>query len=233
MPMNLSKGNMYDWVTHTWNAVKGQCPHVCAYCYMRRWGYQPPAHLDDKELTTDLGRDNKIFVGSSCDLFAADIPVEWIRKTLRHCYKDHPDNTYVFQSKNPARMIELVDAFRESWKPYGGRPTRTYIGTTIESNIHHAQMGNTPPPEKRARAMKRVAASVVKFVTIEPVMDFDVDALIALILKANPASVNIGADSGGHNLPEPPAHKVVQLIERLVSANIVVKQKDNLRRIMG
>ena len=35
-------GNMYQFVTHTWNTIKGECPHGCPYCYMKRWGKQKP-----------------------------------------------------------------------------------------------------------------------------------------------------------------------------------------------
>jgi len=235
MSMNKSGGNMYDWVTHTWNTVKGQCPHGCTYCYMRRWGDQPPARFDERELRTNLGRGNKIFVGSSCDLFAAEIPIAWINATLQHCYADHYENTYVFQSKNPQRMIDLVKIHRDNWKPYGGDKTPTYIGTTIESNIHHAAMGTAPHPYKRARAFEHAPVSLIKFVTVEPIMDFDPDTLAGLIIGAGPRQVNIGADSrqeSQRDLPEPTTHKIVQLIEQLVSANIEVKQKTNLRRLM-
>lgn len=90
-----SKGNMYTWVTHTWNTVKGECPHGCTYCYMKRWGKQRPVRFDESELKTDLNGKypfrfnsrNFIFVGSSCDLFADNIPYEWIKKTIDHCQK--------------------------------------------------------------------------------------------------------------------------------------------------
>jgi len=94
--MNKVKGNMYSWCTHTWNTVKGECPHSCAYCYMNRWGPQPEIHFDNKELKTDLGEGNFIFVGSSCDMWAESIPVEWIHHTLIHCRK-YEGNRYLFQ----------------------------------------------------------------------------------------------------------------------------------------
>lgn len=31
-----SKGNMYEFVTHTWNPIKGKCSHGCTYCYMKK-----------------------------------------------------------------------------------------------------------------------------------------------------------------------------------------------------
>lgn len=32
MPLNKAKGNMYEWVTHTWNPLAGECSHGCSYC---------------------------------------------------------------------------------------------------------------------------------------------------------------------------------------------------------
>jgi len=80
MALNKSKGNMYEFVTHTWNAIKGECPHDCSYCYMKRWGKLNPIRLDTREFKTDLGEGNFIFVGSSCDMFADSIPYEWIEE---------------------------------------------------------------------------------------------------------------------------------------------------------
>ena len=60
---------MYPWVTHTWNVVKGICPHDCSYCYMKRLP-QLPLHYDEKALKDNLGENKVIFVGSSCDIFA-------------------------------------------------------------------------------------------------------------------------------------------------------------------
>lgn len=53
--LNEATGNMYTWITHTWNTVKGECPHGCIYCYMKRFGKQKPVRFDEKELKTNLG----------------------------------------------------------------------------------------------------------------------------------------------------------------------------------
>ena len=95
MSLNISKGNMYEFVTHTWNTIKGECYHDCSYCYMKRWGKLNTVRFDEKELKTDLGKGNFIFVGSSCDMFANDINSDWIIKTIEHCAK-YPDNKYLF-----------------------------------------------------------------------------------------------------------------------------------------
>ena len=107
--LNKQRGNMYPWCDFTWNPIKGKCPHECVYCYMNRFP-QGELRLDEKCLKDNLGEDNTIFVGSSMDMFAWSILPDWILKVLNHCNK-YPDNTYLFQSKNPYRFLRLFKQF--------------------------------------------------------------------------------------------------------------------------
>ena len=221
-----AKGNMYSWITHTWNPIKGECPHGCTYCYMKRWGKQKPVRFDEKELKTDLGSGNFIFVGSSCDMFAKDIPEEWIIKTLDHCGQF--DNHYLFQTKNPLSIINYESDF----------PENSVICTTIETNRFYPEfMVNSPTPELRAVQMHYLD-EWNKYVTIEPIMDFDLEKLIMYIRWCNPKQVNIGADSGQiidgklqFILPEPPKEKILALIDELKKFT-VIDQKRNLTRLL-
>ena len=217
--LNKSKGNMYDFVTHTWNTVKGACPHGCTYCYMRRFGEQKPVHFDAKELKTDLGMDNFIFVGSSCDLFAEGIPREWTGATLRHCAKF--SGRYLFQSKDPLRMGSFKELFGLA----------SVVCTTIETNRWYPDiMAHSPRPEDRADGMG-VLDKFDRFVTIEPIIDFDLEPLVELVKRCEPKQVNIGADSGNNHLPEPSADKVLALIEEL-SKFTMIARKTNLKRLL-
>ena len=218
MALNKSTGNMYSFVTHTWNTVKGDCPHNCSYCYMKRWGKQSPIHFDEKELKTDLGDGNFIFVGSSCDMWAADVPYLWLMKTTNHC-KAYPNNDYLFQTKNPERILNNLSMF----------PAKSIICTTIETNRQYEQMADAPSTFERAKAMSEIPLR--KFVTIEPIMDFDLDLLVGIIKLANPEQVNIGCDSGNNNLPEPPKEKVLELISELEKFTIIHSKK-NLARLL-
>lgn len=223
MPLNESKGNMYDFVTHTWNTVKGECEHGCSYCYMKRWGRLREVRFDERELRTDLGSGNFIFVGSSNDLFAAGIPDEWIRKTLDHCAAY--DNRYLFQSKNPGRILDYIEhpVFADG---------KAVVCTTIESDCFYPQiMGNTPTPEDRATAMKQISEKVKTYVTIEPIMRFSHYTLLNLIGRCNAQQVNIGADSGRNRLPEPTSEQIQDLIVWLEKFTIV-NQKSNLKRLL-
>jgi len=222
MSLNISKGNMYPFITHTWNTVKGKCPHDCSYCYMKRFK-QNDTRFDEKEFETDLGEGNFIFVGSSCDMWAEDVPKEWILDTLDYCHQF--ENKYLFQSKNPDRMLDFIEGL---WIP-----PDSVLGTTIETNRSYPQMGSAPRPQERADALVELKSKInfPTMVTVEPVMDFDVDYLHHLIHICNPEWVNIGADSKGHGLPEPSADKIRELTDALKEDNIEVKLKDNLKRL--
>jgi len=219
MGLNISKGNMYEWVTHTWNTIRGTCPHDCSYCYMKRWGELNPVRFAEGELQTNLGDGNFIFVGSSCDMFADDIPYEWVIKTLGHCKKF--DNTYLFQTKNPKNFNDIGLAELDKIR----------LCITLETNrVYPEMMCNAPDPVKRAFDFSTIPIEE-KYITIEPIMDFDPQSLVSMIYSCKPQQVNIGADSGGNNLPEPGPQKIEELIEEL-DVFTTVKKKKNLSRLM-
>ncbi len=212
-------GNMYEFVTHMWSPIRGKCRHDCSYCYMKRFGPQKPLHIDEKDLMTDLGEGNFIFVCHTIDLFAADVPGEWILRILDRL-RAYPKNKYLLQSKNPKRFYGF-DCY----------PQDVLLGTTIETNREIVD-SKAPSVVKRAHALNELSAiGYSTMVTIEPIFDFDLDELLDLIVYANPEWVNIGADSKGHGLPEPPPEKIRSLIDRLRKYTDV-KLKGNLSRII-
>lgn len=217
--LNESKGNMYPFVTHTWNAIKGKCPHDCSYCYMKIWK-QNDIRLVEAELKTDLGKHNYIFVGSSTDMWADDVPTDWIHRVLKYCRDNDVYNKYLFQTKNPERMLKLSGFF----------PDNTVLACTIETNrIYPDVMGNAPNTFQRKTIM--MSCPYPKMISIEPVLDFDLDRMIEWIRHINPEFVSIGADSKGHNLPEPSSTKLSSLINELNQFTKIV-QKKNLARIL-
>jgi len=226
--LNKQNGNMYPWVTHTWNPVKGKCLHDCKYCYMKRFPLNP-VRLDEKELDTNLGSGNTIFVGSSCDMWNKNIPKEWLIKILGHC-ENYLDNSYLFQSKNPFRFNEVLPSdLSVNWSK------RVILGTTIETNRDltygwEYHISNAPKPVERLDALRCIGA-YHKMVSIEPIMDFDLRIMINWIKELNPDFVSIGADSKGHNLSEPSKVKTLDLIIALKRLTDV-KIKSNLNRIL-
>jgi protein gp37 len=214
-----SKGNMYTWTTHQWNPIGGDCIHGCTYCYVNRWGKKPPLNFKEKYLKDDLGKDRVIFVVSGGDMFAKNVPDEWIYKVLEHCNKF--DNKYLFQSKNPGRFLQFNAYF----------PLKTIPCTTIETNRFYPEfMQNSPEPYKRVNGMFNIQ-DYKKYVTIEPIMDFDLDIMVEYIKDCDAEQINIGADSGNNHLPEPSKDKLLALIDELKKFTII-DQKRNLQRLL-
>lgn len=224
MPLKKSKGQMYDWVTHQHAHLGGECAHGCSYCYVDspRFGrpdrFKGELRLLEDEFRVNYGSGRTIFIDHMNDLFADAVPMVWIERVLLHCAR-YPDNTYVFQTKNPVRYLECEPL-----------PENIILGTTIESNRFFPEvMQKSPSPIYRVEPMVQVKHK--KFVTIEPILDFDLDTLLAWIVKINPDFVNIGADSKGRGLPEPKWGKVEGLIHGLFAAGVTIRKKMNLDRL--
>ena len=180
--------------------------------------YSGLPRIYEKEMNTDLGGGSFIFVCAQNDLFADAIPADVIKRVLDHC-NNYPENKYLIQTKNPSRYL--------SYQRY--LPKNFILGTTIESNRTYPEMGDTLSPFDRADCLGSVALMGNKrFVTIEPVLDFDVVQFADLLNRCNPRWINIGADSGNNNLPEPPKEKIDELI-KLLNGKITIKK--NMKRI--
>jgi len=237
MSLKKSKGNMYSWVSHTHSHLGGECSHKCSYCYVNnpRFGrhekYCGPIRLLEDELNVNYGVGKTIFIENMNDLFANDVPAEFIRKILDHV-KAWPNNIYIFQTKNPGRVLSFIDDIL-----FGKCMTGGQFGTTIETNRSDIITNHSSAPDPLHRycdmlVIKREIPDARLFVTLEPIMDFDVGILGTWLTTLKPSFVNIGADSKKHNLPEPTPDKVKALIEILDKAGIEIREKHNLERLL-
>jgi DNA repair photolyase len=224
--MNKSTGNMYNWLDATWNPLNGRCPHACTYCYVKRTTagrmgfYDGPLRLNENQMRNPLGKGKRVFVCNLNDLFAARAPWQMTANILNRCF-EFP-NQYIFQTKDPRRFW----AFEKLLNLLA-----CTIGTTIETN--RPSVSTVPQPRDRAYWIIEAKAIKPTFITIEPIMEFDLDEFLMMLVGCRPSFINIGADSKGHHLPEPSREKVLALIAGLRGAGIEVREKDNLRRITG
>jgi hypothetical protein len=184
----------------------------------KRFGKQPDSvHIVDSEGSADLGAGNTIFVCSSCDMFADAVDNRDISCVIKKCDFWPGKNTYLFHTKNPANTLLLP--VRDNF----------ILCVTIESNRWHDAMGKAPSIKSRFLGLHGYNGR--KMITIEPVMDFDTWEFVELIKSCKPEQVNLGADSGHNNLPEPSAGKVEHLLE-LLAPHAKIHLKKNLRRIL-
>ncbi len=223
---------MYAYIDGTYNPIKGKCYYGCQYCFMiamrLRFGQDPTLRLDEKELKASLGSGNFIFVGSSTDEFAENIPSEWIIKVLDHL-NEYPNNTYQLQSKNPARFLEFLThpLFRDK--------NRVIFCTTLESDIDRPEISKAPTMGARVAAMQELSRNGFQtMVTVEPMMAFSSPQNFAeMIAACNPMQVNIGMNtSRGVKLPEPSQAEYEALILELKKQNINIHLKKNIDRMM-
>ena len=218
------KGNMYGFITDSWNPIRGICLHRCKYCYARRvqsqWGV---VSLNEKCLNDKLGKQRSIFVGSSTDMWGRWVSPANIRQVLTYCQKFN-SNSYLFQTKNPERFYK----FRKI-----GLPTIAIYGTTIETTNEKLSLEISKAPSVWYRYADLADLNMPKkMVSLEPIMDFSVSTMIRWLFYIRPSFVSIGADSKNHHLPEPPAEKIKELIAELQKFT-EVKIKPNLTRLMG
>jgi len=214
-------------VTETWNPVTG-CRHDCSYCWARRLalgrlrgtgryrnGFEP--RLNPEELRRRFS-GGVVFVSDMGDLFGEWVPAEWIRAVIGHVSR-FPGTLFLFMTKNPARYLDFADEF----------PRNVILGATIETNRDSlaSRISRAPPPSARAGAMLDVAArrpDLDRLVSVEPVLDFDVDVIVDWVRAIKPWVVYVGYDNYGNRLPEPPLSKVRELARRLSGFTVVMEK---------
>jgi DNA repair photolyase len=226
--MAKKPNQMYDWVGPRLNPIGGECPHLCRYCHVQcgvaSWSgkYSGPLYLDEKVMRKKLGTGKVYFICSNNDMFAHEIPTEWIPAILAHC-QEFPKNKYVFQTKNPGYVEPYLSEF----------PPDYLIGTTIETNRPTDLVSKAPRPGERAAAMVHLRELGAKvYVSGEPLMDFDLEIYLEWMKAIKPEFISLGADSKRSNLHEPSKDKVKALLSGLKSGGISVKIKPNLARLL-
>ena len=228
MTLNEPDGYMYEFITHTWNPIRGKCFHGCTYCYMQgKWSH-PCQYLEIKELTGAFESGQFIFIGSSTDFCSEKVKSEWIKQVFDFCYKNNQIDIFgekakfLLQTKNPERLLEFFN--HPLLNPENDE---IIICTTLETNRHlHKYMQNAPAPRQRAEAMAKIANQGIKtYVTIEPIMDFDLEEFVELIRMCRPEQVNIGKNTSKvATVPNPTIQNTVALVKELLKfTNVEIK----------
>ena len=202
-----------DWTDWTWNPISG-CLHGCPYCYMNRMEkrfkgiMEPkfhPERLEEMRRSKKVKPGDKVFVGSSGDMWGDWVNHGWIMKVLEVAILK-PSVIFQFLTKNP-------DAYH-GWAV----SENMWFGTTVDGADR--TMGNIG---KLIGALSSANCTVKKFCSFEPLLDFPV-VETPFIEKLD--WIIIGADST-RGAKRPPQKWADWLIEIAREYNIPVWVKDN------
>ncbi|MBW8015106.1 MAG: DUF5131 family protein [Planctomycetes bacterium] len=217
--------NMYELSVKQWNVFKG-CRFDCTYCEssfkrqakrqkrncMKCYEYTP--HTHPERLTQSLPRTKFmqfIFTCASGDI--AFCPTSFLRNIVARIEKE-PGKNFLIQSKNPKTFSRV------------SFPDNVILGTTIETNRNKLckAVATAPLPSKRYKDFVKIEHPL-KMVTIEPVMDFDLNVMVKWMKDIKPCMIWLGYDSKKCHLPEPELAKVRELHWELSRAGFVVMLK--------
>jgi len=232
---------MYEDAIKRWNCFIG-CYYDCEYCkrsfqaQMKRqkpvidrngkkrgcqdcYDYIPHFHeerLDTKKYPLPRTKgDEFIWACSSGDISFAK--KTWINKIIGRI-RELPNRTFLFQTKAPI-CFNLYDF-----------PDNVLLGITLETNRDEVyelnKISKAPLPSFRKEVFS-ILQHRRKVITIEPILDFDLDVFVDWIRDINPERVYIGYDTKKCYLPEPDLIKTKLLIKELKK---ITKVKPKLLR---
>ena len=200
----------------TWNPYVG-CGHNCIYCYARDIAkrqkhrcqecYNFVPHLHIKRLHKKFKAGETVFVCSMGDISFATFDVF---TGILDVIRNQPETTFYIQTKDPIYFAEYLERFKHI-------ADNVVLGTTIETNRNtRLRYTSAPNPTDRYEAMKLLNHR--KYVTIEPIMNFDLDVIVTWVENIKPEFVYIGYNSRDRDtmhLPEPSLAKTEELIVEL------------------
>jgi hypothetical protein len=198
----------------------------CQLCYEYKPHFHPERLYKSGKLefikTKTTGEQFIFFPKGGDPCFATD----HIFKQMLAFISYNSQTTFLMQTKSPEFMLvhERFFCF----------PENLILGITIESNQdryqtpskyeYYGEISMAPIPLTRASIFSRIAHKR-KFVTIEPILQFDAKKLIYLLHLIGPQAVYVGYDTKGCKLPEPKLADAMGLIADLRGEGFTVRTK--------
>jgi len=230
-PKKKETVGMYSASVKQWNVQAG-CEFACNYCEksfqasLKRqkrnctecYNYEPHSHPERLDISLPpTGFLEFIFTCSHGDLaFCED---SFFKKICERVERE-PDKNFLFQSKSPKKAFV---------RPGIKIPRNVILGTTLETNRADLcrKFTNAPPPELRYKQLRDID-HLMKMVTVEPVMDFDLEILLPWIIEINPRLVWLGYDSKKCGLTEPSLEKFKEFQWELAAKGFAIILKKSV-----
>jgi len=225
-------GNYADSIGEVIVGRRPLCINDCAYCWATEikenhpeWQKYRGHYRLEASALKEYPDEAFVFLQDMGDIGDPLIPIEVIKSIFGYI-ASHPKVTYLLLTKCPEFYLRHVEDLK--------RLPNIIYGVTIETNrFITSKISKAPPPSWRFSAMKRLRHMTRDpriLVSVEPVMEFDMDSFEASIVELKPWKVACGFDNhpGNHpdvKLPEPKLEKVLELIRRLEARGIDVHRK--------
>jgi len=240
--------NMYK-DTKTWNPFVG-CRFDCTYCvpsfkrqlkrvggnpYVRQGSNDPDGEIGEKggctgcssysphyhpERLDRIPTASTVFVCGTGDISCCD--PEYTRRIFEaiEAKQSRKPITYYFQTKNPAHFRQFLGEF----------PENVVLLVTLETNRDTLGQSVSKAPLLSTRWRDFYDLDYPrKAVTIEPVLDFDLDVFAGMMTQLQDQGsleyVWFGHDSKNCGLPEPSADKSQRFVDGLTERGIEVRGK--------
>jgi len=224
----MVKSNMYSDVK-TWNPAVG-CGFDCVYCkpsfqrILSRFSkcelckvFKPHVHTERLQYAKIPKGYPVIFAFGNGDLsFYPRYIIKAAVIMLQRVLEIYPTKTIYFQSKNPKVFNKLIPLF----KPI---KDNVVLLTTLETNRNrdYRLFSKAPLPLQRYLDFAKLSWER-KIVTIEPIMDFDLERMVRWIREISPMKVYMGYNSKPQpKLPEPSTEKFNALFSELSKITLV------------
>lgn len=252
----MSEKGMYP-DTETWNPFLG-CRHDCAYCknsfqiQVNRVGHNPyvrhgtlnpregvggpkggclyckipwrPHYHPERLCVENIPNTPIVFVFGQGDITFCK--PEYVRRTfvvIRNKQASRVksrNQLYYWQSKDPKCLEQYLDEF----------PDNSIVVTTLETNRDEGYrlVSQAPLPSQRFKDLFDLDYHK-KVVTVEPVLDFDIDELSSWMIElkdqGNLLYVWFGYESKGVDVPNPIIKKSQRFVDVLADSGIEVRAK--------
>jgi DNA repair photolyase len=229
---DIMKKNMYVDSVKQWNPFVGCC-FDCLYCKtsfqrqakrqkqncMTCYRYEPHEHPERLGVSLPKTRNGEfIFTCANSDI--SFCPTEFLKRIVERIDREM-DKTFLIQSKNPKTFD------RVAFSP------NVILGITIETNrdalYQSTGMSKAPPPSQRFADFLMIKHAR-KMVTVEPVLQFDLEVMVDWIKQLRPIKVWLGYDSKKNNLPEPELSKVMALKHEIEQLGLGIEVKEKKMR---
>ena len=214
------------------NPLGGRCPYQCVYCWAtgKDWGlidkfkmakYHGEPRLFTAELARVFKKNDFAFLCDMTDWLAFNVPDSMVRDIFQVPHQN-PQATFLSSTKNPKRYFDFLDLITPN----------LVLGVTIESNQNYPKLSIAPSQFDRLYWISTLSETArlrgwKLFISIEPILDFDLDTFETDIYRIKPWAVAVGYDNypDKHpHLPEPPLEKTMQLIEHLEKSTTVYRK---------